>query len=196
MRDYTHNSSPVIDKIEAKFTEEYQKKYDIPHLHDLYEEVRYHFQSAAAVYKAMLKEHYRYDDITDVLSEEEFTEWYNEMLRINAPIIEVGMPCTIYYYTDHRAATVTKVEYYKDGRKDAAGNRIPRVICTNLNEVKCLDYYAGHYDVIPMTGDALKEVHDTFTIRKHGHWVMAGQQIHDGCHLGIGYWNHYIDPSF
>lgn len=196
MRDYTHTSSPVIDKLEAKFTSEYEKKYTIPRLHDLYEDVRYHFLTAAYVYEAMHNEHYRYDDITNVLSKEEFTEWYNEMLRVNPPTIEVGMPCTIYYYTDHRAATVTKVEYYKDGRQDAAGNPIPRRISTNLNDTKCLDYYASNYEVIPMTGKDLKIVHDVFTIRKRGRWIMEGQQLHDGCSLGIGYWSHYIDPSF
>lgn len=196
MRDYNHTSSPLLDKIEAKFTSEYEKKYVIPRLHDLYEQVRYHFQAADVIYKAMLKERYRYNDITDVLSETEFTEWYNEMLRVNAPTIEVGMPCTIYYFTDHRAATVTMVEYYKDGRKDAAGNRIPRRIGTNLNETKCNNYYTGDYDVFPMTGDDLHVIHDIFTIRKHGRWIMEGQQLHDGCSLAIGYWSHYIDPSF
>lgn len=196
MRDYTHNSSELIERIESAFTADHQKKYDIPHLHGLYEEVRYRFLTATEVYKAMLKERYRYDTITDVLTEAEFTEWYNEMLRINPPTIEVGMPCTIYYYTDHRAATVTTVEYYKDGRKDAAGNRIPRVIGVNLNEVKCLDYYAGNYDVIPMTGNDLKIVEDRFTYRKHGRWIMENQSLHDGCSLGIGYWSHYIDPCF
>ena len=49
MRDYNHTSSPVIDKLEAKFTSEYEKKYVIPRLHDLYEQVRYHFQAADAI---------------------------------------------------------------------------------------------------------------------------------------------------
>lgn len=196
MRDYTHNSSELIERIESAFTADHQKKYDIPRLHDVYEQVRYRFQPAAVVYKMMLKERYRYDEITDVLDEATFTEWYNEMLRINPPTIEVGMPCTIYYYSDHRAATVTKVEYYKDGRQDAVGNPIPRRISTNLNETKCLDYYASDYEVIPMTGKDLQIVHDVFTIRKYGHWIMEGQQIQGGCSLGFGYWSHYIDPSF
>lgn len=197
MKDYTHTSSPVIEKIEANFESEAAKKYDLPLLHNLYEQVRYRFLPANVVYKMMVEEHYRFNHILECIDEVEFTQWYNEMLRINPPTIEVGTPCTIYYYSDRRAATVTMVEYYKDGRKDAAGNRIPKVIGTNLNEVKCIDYYAGEYEVIPMTDpEALKKVHDKFTFRKHGRWIMEGQQVHDGCSLGIGYQSHYIDPSF
>ena len=171
MREYTHTSSPVIEKIEANFESEAAKKYDLPILHDMYEQVRYRFLPANAVYKMMVDEHY-------------------------PPTIEVGTPCTVYYYSDHRAATVTKVDYYKDGRKDAAGNRIPKLIGTNLNEVKCLDFYAGKYEVLPMTGKDLGLVHNEFTIRKHGRWISKGNQTGDGLSLGIGYWNHYIDPCF
>lgn len=196
MREYTHTSSPVIEKIEANFESEAAKKYDLPLLHDLYEQVRYRFLPANVVYKMMMDEHYRFDDVLECIDEDEFTQWYNEMLRINPPTIEVGTPCTVYYYSDHRAATVTKVEYYKDGRKDAAGNRIPKLIGTNLNEVKCIDFYAGKYEVLPMTGEDLGLVHDEFTIRKHGRWISKGNQTGDGLSLGIGYWNHYIDPCF
>lgn len=197
MKDYTHNTSELLNQIEAKFTTDFQKKYDVPQLHDIYEQVRYRFQTAEYVYAGMENDHYRLSDILEVLTKEEFIQWYNEMLRVNPPTIEVGMPCTVYYYSDHRAATVTKVEYYKDGRKDAAGNRIPKLIGTNLNEVKCLDYYAGNYEVIPMTDpEQLKLVHDEFTIRKRGCWISKGNETGDGLSLGIGYWDHYIDPSF
>lgn len=197
MKDYTHNTSELLDQIEAKFVTDIQKKYDIPQLHDLYEQVRYRFQTAEYVYAGMENEHYHYSDILEVLTKEEFIQWYNEMLRVNPPTIEVGMPCTVYYWSDHRAATITKVEYYKDGRKDAAGNRIPKLLGTNLNEVKCIDYYAGNYEVFPMTDpEQLKLVHDEFTIRKHGRWISKGNETGDGLSLGIGYWNHYIDPSF
>ena len=196
MENYDHSSSPIIEKIEARFITEYEKKYVIPRLHNLYEKVRYHFRTADYVYMAMRNERLHYEDITNVLSEDEFTEWYNEMLRINPPIVEVGMPCTIYYYTDHRAATVTMVEYYKDGRTDAAGNRIPCRIGTNLNRTTCKDYYAGDYDVIPMDEYEINIIHDVFTLRKNGHWIMEGQPLKDGCSLEPGYWSHYIDPSF
>ena len=200
MKDYTHTSSTVIEAIESKFTTDVQKKYDVPQLHDLYEQMRYRFQTAEYVYAGMENDHYRLSDILEVLTKEEFIQWYNEMLRVNPPTIEVGMPCTVYYsvyyYSDHRAATVTKVEYYKDGRKDAAGNRIPKLIGTNLNKVKCIDYYAGDYKVFPMTGKDLEIVHDEFTIRKHGRWISKGNETGDGLSLGIGYWDHYIDPSF
>jgi hypothetical protein len=42
----------------------------------------------------------------------------------------------------------------------------------------------------------LKLVYAEFTIRKHGRWISKGNKTGDGLSLGIGYWNHYIDPSF
>lgn len=197
MKDYNHTSSPVIEKIEANFESEAEKKYDLPLLHDLYEQVRYRFLPANVVYKMMVEEHYRFNNVLECIDEDEFTQWYNEMLRINPPTIEVGTPATVYYWSDRRAATITMVEYFKNSKKDAAGNPIPKKIGVNLNEVKCIDYYAGDYEVIPMTDpEQLKLVHDTFTFRKGGRWISEGNTTGDGLSLGIGYQDHYIDPSF
>lgn len=191
-----HNTSQLTELIESMFSAENMKKYELPRLYDLYENFRYRYMTASAVYEYM-KNDFRFDTIRGMLPEEMFTNWYNEMLRINPPTITIGMPCTVYYYSDRRAATITKIEYYKDGRKDAAGNRIPRLLGTNLNEVKCIDHFKGEYEVIPMTDPGkLKLVHDEFTLRKHGRWISKGNQTGDGLVLGIGFWRHYIDPSF
>ena len=198
MKNYNHISSPVIDKIESRFTTRSAKTHGIPMMHEVYETIRYQYLPAGVVYRMMMREHARYRKVTDVLKEDAFTEWYNEMLRINRPTIEAGMPCTVHYSADCRAATVTKVEYYEDGRTDAAGNPIPSRIGTNMNKVKCIDYYAGEYEIYPLSGRAMKTVRDTFTLRKNGHWVGEGQESKDGCRLEVGvqrHWSLFVIPN-
>lgn len=91
----------------------------------------------------------------------------------------VGLPCTICYYSDRRAATVTRIISEKK-------------IEVTHNEVKCLDYYAGDYEVLP----DLRPRADIFTKRRNGQWVMEGQSVRDGVVLMLHYQRHYIDPSF
>lgn len=208
MKDYTHNTSDKLTKIEASFDSR-----DAEMLHRKYEEVRYRFLTADEFCTYCQNDWFQFDDLFVNGPEDELglpthvwagegakatvINWYNQMLKDNAPVIEVGTPATVYYWSDHRAATVTLVEYYKNGKKDAVGNLIPKRIGVNLNEVKCLDYYSGDYEVIPMTDpEQLKLVHDFFTLRKGGRWISEGNTIGDGLSLGIGYQSHYIDPSF
>ena len=194
-----HNISNIITDIEAKLKSKHEKygEYLIKDLHDIYESTRHRFFSAEEVYNMMQKD-YRYHDIIDTLTPVEFTQWYVEMLKLNRPIIKIGTPCTVYYYSDRRAATVTRIDYYKDNRKDAAGNLIPKRIGVNLNDdVVCKDYYAGEYEVHPITDpEQMKLVKYFFTKRRNHCWVSEGSEMHDGLTLGIGYWDHYIDPSF
>lgn len=91
----------------------------------------------------------------------------------------VGLPCTICYYSDKRAATVTDI---------ISGKKIE----VTHNVVKCLDYYAGDYEVLP---DLMPRT-DIFTKRRNGQWVMEGQAAKDGVVLMLHYQRHYIDPSF
>jgi hypothetical protein len=196
MKEYEHNTSKVIEQIEALFTTEDQKKYDIPILHSVYEENRYRFFDAKTFYGMMSYESYRFDGIADVLSEELFTIWYNEMLRINPPTIVPGTPVTIFYYTDRRAATVTKVDYYANGKHDAAGNLIPKTIYAQHNEVICNDYYAGDYTVIPLENPENQTWRHSFRLRKGGRWIETGSTFRDGLRCGVGFWHHYIDPCF
>ena len=91
----------------------------------------------------------------------------------------VGLTCTICYYSDKRAATVTRIISEKK-------------IEVTHNVVKTIDYYAGDYEVLPdlMPRTAI------FTKRRNGQWVMEGQAAKDGVVLMLHYQRHYIDPSF
>lgn len=91
----------------------------------------------------------------------------------------VGLPCTICYYSDKRAATVTQIISEKK-------------IEVTHNVVKTIDYYAGDYEVLP---DLMPRT-DIFTKRRNGQWVMEGQSARDGVVLMLHYQRHYIDPSF
>lgn len=98
---------------------------------------------------------------------------------IKSLVPEVGLGCTICYYSDKRAATVTKVIS-------------PSRIEVTLNRVKCIDYFAGNYEILPELEGAPK----VFTKRRNGYWVSEGQSFKDGVLLMLHYQNHFIDPSF
>lgn len=91
----------------------------------------------------------------------------------------VGLPCTICYYSDKRAATVTQLISEKK-------------IEVTHNVVKTIDYYAGYYEVLQ---DLMPRT-DIFTKRRNGQWVMEGQVAKDGVVLMLHYQSHYIDPHF
>lgn len=91
----------------------------------------------------------------------------------------VGLGCTICYYSDRRAATVTKVIS-------------PCKIEVMFNQTKCLDYFASEYEILP----ELKGAPEVFTKRRNGYWVAEGQSYKDGVILMLHYQNHYIDPTF
>lgn len=92
---------------------------------------------------------------------------------------EVGLGCTICYYSDKRAATVTKIVS-------------PCKIEVTFNKTKCIDYYAGEYEILPELEGGPK----VFTKRRNGYWVAEGQAYKGGVLLMLHYQNHYIDPSF
>ena len=92
---------------------------------------------------------------------------------------DIGLGCTICYYSDKRAATVTKIVS-------------PYKIEVTFNQTKCIDYYAGEYEILPELEGAAK----VFTKRRNGYWVAEGQSYKDGVLLMLHYQNHYIDPSF
>ena len=64
----------------------------------------------------------------------------------------VGLGCTICYYSDKRAATVTKI--FSSCKIEVTFNR-----------VKCIDYYAGNYEILP----ELEGVPKVFTKRRNGY---------------------------
>lgn len=96
----------------------------------------------------------------------------------NRPVYE-GQPVTLNYYTDRRAGTITKVLNEK-------------TIQVQMNVVKCMDYYAGQYEVLPELEAGIM----VFTRRKNGRWVKDKESLHKGLGLSIGVHDHYIDPSF
>jgi len=70
----------------------------------------------------------------------------------------------------------------------------PKKIEVVENETKCVDYYAGSYEVL----DTLTNKHShIFTLRRNGTWVEEGQPKKFGSvTLTLGFRRHYIDPSF
>ena len=103
-------------------------------------------------------------------------EW-REAIRNLIP--REGLPCTEIYYTDRRAATVVKVVS-------------PRTVDVMNNKVKCIDYYAGKYEVLP----ELEGGTHRYTKRKNGRWVLEGQPTNDGVVLTLHFQTHFIDPSY
>lgn len=113
-----------------------------------------------------------------------YSEWKAEIGRLQTEAIrnlvpEVGLGCTVCYYSDRRAATVTKIIS-------------PCKIEVTFNQTECIDYYAGDYKILPkLEGNA-----KVFTKRRNGRWVADGQAYKDGVLLMLHYQSHYIDPSF
>ena len=112
--------------------------------------------------------------------------WYQQkeadrLQAIHDLVPAVGTPCTIIYYSDRRAATVSEIVS-------------PTKIKVKHNKTKCLDYYAGEYEILPELEDCMGE--DTFTKRKNGQWVEEGHPVNDGVLLALSFQRHYIDPCF
>ena len=113
-----------------------------------------------------------------------YSEWREERDRLQTEAIrnlvpEVGLGCTVCYYSDRRAATVTKIIS-------------PCKIEVTCNQTRCIDYYDGKYEILP----ELEGGEKVFTKRRNGYWVMEGQPYKDGVLLMLHYQSHYIDPSF
>lgn len=101
----------------------------------------------------------------------------DEAIKNLVPV--VGTPCTICYYTDRRAATVSRIIS-------------PCKIAVKHNEVKCIDYYSGIYHILPELGEG----EDIFNKRSNGKWIMEGHKSNDGVRLCLHFQNHFIDPEF
>ena len=70
-----------------------------------------------------------------------FSDWQEQKEKAKLDAIknlvpEVGLGCTVCYYSDKRAATVTKIIS-------------PCKIEVTFNQTKCIDYYASEYEVLP-----------------------------------------------
>lgn len=113
-----------------------------------------------------------------------YSEWKKQIEKERAHAIKnlipyVGLGCTICYYSDRRAATVTKI---------ISSCKIE----VKFNQTKCIDYYAGNYKIFPELEGASK----VFTKRRNGYWVAEGQPFKNGVVLMLHYQTHYIDPGF
>lgn len=127
------------------------------------------------VYRAALLEYEKSWKLDD---RSEYEKRLEEAFKAIIP--EVGMPCTVVYWSDFRAATIVRVE-------------TPNRVVIRFNETKCLDYYAGDYEILPEF-DCLGE--EVFTKRRNGRWVKQGHKFKDGVKLHLHYQRHYIDPTF
>ena len=104
-------------------------------------------------------------------------QWFDAIHDI---VPEVGMKCTIVYFSDYRAATVVEV----NDKLNKVGVRFNETICKNK--------YASSYEILP---ELYGEV-QYFTHRKNGQWVYVGHNVSDGVKLALHYQRHYIDPEF
>lgn len=209
MTEYIHTTSPELSMQEKNLIALGLTEYDLDPLHRKYEESKYRFFTADEFTKAIQHDWYHFDKLFEKeCGPDDYTHpykpgllepvmaWYRLMRTVNPAIVEPGTPATVFYYSDSRAVTITKVEYYKDERTDEGGNLLPRKLGVVFNEVECKDYYAGDYDVKPLATDKQRCVEESYTFRKGGHWVREGETINDGLRLGVGYHHHYIDPNF
>ena len=113
-----------------------------------------------------------------------YCKWQKErdqrrLQAIKNLVPRVGLGCTICYYSDKRAATVTEIIS-------------PCKIAVRFNETKCKDYYNSSYEFL----DELEGESKIFTKRRNGFWVAEGQAYKDGVLLMLHYQHHFIDPSF
>lgn len=131
------------------------------------------------------KEEWRY--FTEAQKAERYVlqrKWREEhedrwLQAIHNLVPRVGLPCTIIYWSDRRAATVTRIIS-------------PNKIAVQTNKTKCLDYLGGNYEILP----DLEDGEEIFTKRRNGKWVMEGHKSKDGLKLMLHYQHHYIDPSY
>lgn len=126
-------------------------------------------------------------------AEDLLSRWYTEVFKSDPPTIIPGETgCTVHYYSDCRAGTITTVEYSKT-KKDIIGRPMPSKIHISLNETKCIDYYESNYEVLP----ELWKDYGVWTLRKNGYWYQEGHPMQSGeVIVTIGERYHYIDPSF
>ncbi len=125
------------------------------------------------------------DSYLDFLTYHVRENWKDDAVEIfNAasPELNAGLGATMNLYTDRRAMTIVEVVS-------------PRKVVVQENETRCVDYYAGDYEVLDTFADYMSK--HTFTLRKGGTWVKEGQpKKYGSVTLSVGYRRHYIDPSF
>lgn len=105
-----------------------------------------------------------------------------EISRESSPVLAVGMGATLNLYSDKRAMTIVCV-------------KSPKEIVVAENDTKCLDYFAGSYEILEGLKNYMSK--STFTLLRNGTCVEKGARKETGCvTLTVGFRRHYIDPSF
>ena len=113
---------------------------------------------------------------------EDWPEVAAQVFAETNPELKVGLGATMNLYSDHRAMTIVEVVN-------------PKEIVVQENETKCIDYYAGEYEVLDTIAEYMHK--STFTLRKNGTWVEKGQpKKYGSVTLTVGFRRHYIDPNF
>ena len=123
--------------------------------------------------------------LKEMLSWSYRTDWVDEAGSIfdetDAEIC-VGLGATMNLWSDRRAMTIVEVV-------------TPRKIIVQENKTKCVDYYAGDYEVLDELELGMSK--HVFTLRMGGTWVEEGQpKKYGSVTLSVGFRVHYIDPSF
>lgn len=155
-------------------------------------------EESFAYYHALLAEKYPNDEQDRkewkaATSEEQkkeickrYRDWKDNQDRLIKEAIKglvpaVGTPCTIVYYSDKRAATVTRIIS-------------PTKIAVAHNKTICKNWFSSDYEILPELEDV--NDFDVFTKRSNGLWVMQGQSSKDGVLLCLHFQRHYIDPTY
>lgn len=114
-----------------------------------------------------------------IAEREEMKKKLGEMYKNLMP--EVGMGATEVLFSDRRAKTIVDVV-------------TPNKVIVRENEVKCIDYFKGNYEILEELSCMPQKI---FTRRKSGRWVEFGQpDKYSSVFLVLGHRAHYIDPSF
>lgn len=171
-------------------------------LNDRFEIARWHFMDAEQFIASFKDNRHNVSGLFDFVAgegyekwkpgiKEALTAWYETMMADNFPEVAPGTPATIHYYSDHRAATVTAVEFFKG--KKLYGHPVPRKITLAHNNTECLDWYANQYKIL----DTIDDRAEVYTFRKGGRWYGEGCPAKWGeVTVSLGYRYHSIDPSF
>lgn len=104
------------------------------------------------------------------------------------PEPEVGMGATLLGWTDRNPATIVSVKKNKEGKAVAVEitrDEYKRIDSNGMSECQ-------EYEYTPVK-DAPRS---TYTKRKNGAWVRAGESMKGGARLAIGQRERYYDFSF
>ena len=107
----------------------------------------------------------------------------NRLMGNSAKAPEVGMGATILMFTDRHAATVIEVV-------------TPQKIVIQRDEARRVDNNGMSESQEWEFKPNKNAVRETYTKRKNGAWVRAGDPMRNGTRLALGHRSEYYDFSF